>query len=98
MFISFYCFECFILEELYKLVVKAVWKLAYKQVLVPIGQEATLLKHSKGLFQFIFFFSGHYGSFIYNLLFSGKTIAGLKAFASSGVMRAYAMMITVSPT
>ncbi len=56
MFISFYCFECFILEELYKLVVKAVWKLAYKQVLVPIGQEATLLKHSKGLFRFIFFF------------------------------------------
>ena len=31
-FFCVYVFECFILVELYKLVVKAVWKLAYKQV------------------------------------------------------------------
>jgi len=35
----FFCvcvFECFILAELYKLVVKTVCKLAYKQILVAI--------------------------------------------------------------
>ena len=36
--------------------------------------------------------------FSYNLLFTGKTIAGLKALASSGSIIAYAMMMTVSPT
>ena len=48
-----YVFECFVLVELYKLVVKAVWKLAYKQVLVAFCARS---KASKALKRVLFVF------------------------------------------
>ena len=49
-----YVLECFVLVELYKLVVKAVWKLAYRQILVSICKRSKASKALKG-FCFVFF-------------------------------------------
>ena len=54
MFFYVYVLECFVLVELYKLVVKAVWKLAYRQILVAICKRS---KASKALKGFCLFFS-----------------------------------------
>ena len=56
MFFSVYIFECYNLLELCRLVVKAVRKLAYKQVLIAICTKSIASKQSKGLSRFIFFF------------------------------------------
>ena len=48
-----YLFECFILAELYKLMVKTVCKLAYKQVLVAICAGSKASKALKGFYRFL---------------------------------------------
>lgn len=50
----FMSFECFVLVELYKLVVKAVWKLAYKQILVAFCARSKASKALKGFCLFFF--------------------------------------------
>ena len=62
MFFYVYVLECFVLVELYKLVVKAVWKLAYRQILVAFCASS---KASKALKGFCLFFS----NFIATVLF-----------------------------
>ena len=57
-----YVLECFVLVELYKLVVKAVWKLAYRQILVSICKRS---KASKALKGFCLFFSNFIATVIY---------------------------------
>ena len=57
MFIYVYCFECFVLVELYRLVIKAVWKLAYKQILVSICKRGKASKALKGFCRFLFIFN-----------------------------------------
>ncbi len=49
-------FERFILAELYKLVVKTVCKLAYKQILVAICAGSKASKALKGFYRFLFIF------------------------------------------
>ena len=61
-FIYVYVFVCFVLVELYKLVVKAVWKLAYRQILVSICKRS---KASKALKGFCVFFSNFIATVIY---------------------------------
>ena len=58
----FYVLEFFVLVELYKLVVKAVWKLAYRQILVSICKRS---KASKALKGFCLFFSNFIATVIY---------------------------------
>ncbi len=57
-FFCVYVFECFILVELYKLVVKAVCKLACKQVLVAICIRSIASKALKGFCGFLYIFNG----------------------------------------
>ena len=47
-----YVFECFILAELYKLVVKTIRKLAYEEFLVAICARSMAPKALKGFFMF----------------------------------------------
>ena len=51
-----YVFECFILAELYKLVIKAVCKLAYEQVLVAICIGSRASEALKGFYGFLLTF------------------------------------------
>ena len=53
-----YVFECFLLAELSKLVVKSVCKLAYKQFLVTICVGSIASKALKGFCRFLFIFYG----------------------------------------
>ena len=56
MFSMFISLSAFLLAELYKLIVKAVWKLAYKQVLITISTRSTASKALKGfIFVFVLF-------------------------------------------
>lgn len=55
-----YVFECFILEELCKLVTKTVCKLAYKQILETICTWSNASIALKGFYWFLFVFSGQY--------------------------------------
>ena len=57
---SVYVFECFILVRVGELVVKAVYKFTYKQVLVSICQRSIASKALKGFCWFLFFLMGHY--------------------------------------
>ena len=53
---SVYVFECFILVRVDELVVKAVYKFTYKQVLVSICQRSIASKALKGfIFVFVYF-------------------------------------------
>ena len=49
---------CFVLAELYRLVIKAVCKLAYEQILVSICQRSIASKALKGFYGFLFIFNG----------------------------------------
>ena len=69
MFFYVYVLECFVLVELYKLVVKAVWKLAYKQILVSICKRS---KASKALKGFCLFFSNFIATVIIKFHFIGQ--------------------------
>ena len=55
---SVYVFECFILVRVCELVVKAVYKFTYKQVLVSICQRSIASKALKGFCWFLFIFNG----------------------------------------
>ncbi len=55
---SVYVFECFILVRVGELVVKAVYKFTYKQVLVSICQRSIASKALKGFCWFLFIFNG----------------------------------------
>ena len=74
---SVYVFVCFVLVELYKLVVKAVWKLAYRQILVAFCARS---KASKSLKGFCLFFSNFIAtviiphSFFSNALFKNSAL------------------------
>ena len=58
---SVYVFECFILAELYKLVVKAVWKACLQAGFSGnLYKEQRLLKHAKGFMGFCYFFTHQY--------------------------------------
>ena len=60
MFFMFISLSAFLLAELCKMVVKAVWKLAYKQVLITICVRSTAPKALKGFIYVFVLFSGHY--------------------------------------
>ena len=64
-----YVLECFVLVELYKLVVKAVWKLAYRQILVAFCARS---KASKALKGFCLFFSNFIATVIIKFHFIGQ--------------------------
>ena len=69
MFFYVYVLECFVLVELYKLVVKAVWKLAYRQILVAFCASS---KASKALKGFCLFFSNFIATVIIKFHFIGQ--------------------------
>ena len=67
-----YVLECFVLVEVYKLVVKAVWKLAYRQILVAFCARS---KASKALKGFCLFFSNFIATVIKNLYKTKKVVS-----------------------